>query len=68
MGDSKDIFGWDSRWIPCDHGLKKPLFQNSNPYLKIKDLLNDIKSWNLSLISASFNNIKDVEDITIFYI
>ena len=44
IGHGKDISVRDSRWIPCDYGLRKPLSQIFNPNIKIKDLLHDNKS------------------------
>ena len=68
IGDGTEISVWESRWIPCDHGLRKPLSPISNPDVKIKDLWNDSKTWNIPLISDAFGNCKDVEDITKIYL
>lgn len=66
--DGKKISVWECRWIPCENGLQKPFSQISVTNLKIKDLWNNDKTWNSSILSTIFNDPKDVEDISRIYI
>ena len=56
IGEGKEISVWECRWILFENWLRKPISQISVSDLKIKDLWNNDKNWNSSILSTVFNN------------
>ena len=68
IGNGKGISVWNHNWILCKNSVRKPFFSMINASLKVKDLWNLNKEWNINVLKDLFNNPIDIEDIFKIYI